>query len=177
MSEPTDVSPVPPTAEDLISRAEIREAVKNRWEQLFDLCDPGSISDAFLKTTRTAIYEILETLSAPPVAPVPPTKVGAVTGCTNPLHNHFADVMHNVSEWAKCTYVSAPPVAPSVGELEWREPDWCCYVSGPFHAEIYPTEDGGSGYTLHLRVHGAGGEAEFKSLANSLQRILSGAAE
>ena len=67
--------------------------------------------------------------------------------------------------------------APSVGELEWREPDWCCYVSGPFHAEIYPTEDGGSGYTLHLRVHGAGGEAEFKSLANSLQRILSGAAE
>lgn len=58
--------------------------------------------------------------------------------------------------------------------MEWREPDWCCYVAGPFHAEIYPTADNGDGYTLTLLISGEGGPEQFKPLAERLQNALDG---
>jgi hypothetical protein len=57
--------------------------------------------------------------------------------------------------------------------MEWTEPDWCEFVSGPFKAEIYPLEDGFSpGWTLTLRINGTGDEDEFKNLAERIEAFL-----
>ena len=56
--------------------------------------------------------------------------------------------------------------------MEWTEPDWCDYQSGPFRAEIYPREDGSPGWTLWLRIDGDGGEDEFKALAEKINDFL-----
>jgi hypothetical protein len=127
------------------------------------------------------------------VSPVPPTAQQFIDSLKATYPDDFYGEAQDFKEevLAILETLSAPPVAPSVGELEWRAKDDVTYsdkggadslqrweTTGWLIAESYRHR----GWQLwpdldDIPMAECDTLEEAKSLANSLQRILSGAAE